>query len=571
MYFNLMNKRMKKNIAMTALVLCILVASRTGSLAEDLSDKVRESIRQRIETADMSKEDVQETDLQLRSTPLAEFYHKTEYYPVWSDENEISPLAESLLDILNKSGCEGLRPEDYRTESIRRMLFEFRMGRSRQIALDSAQLAEFDMLLTDAMLQYASHLIDGRINHQVVYPGWVVQKEPFDLTSYLLDAVESGEVEKALADLLPKYPGYAKLKEALGRYQRLAESENWSIIPYGPKMMKGASDQRVPMLRHKLFALRDLTSAAEKGDNFFDGALEAAIIRFQKGHGLKADGRVGPLTLDALNVPLKKRIKQIALNMERLRWLSGTSWERYIMVNITDFSLQLIDNGQVAMNMKIIVGKTEQSSCILSRKMPYLELNPYWRIPDSIATKEILPKLRKNPGYLAANRVRVFSRWEDSMKEVDPRKINWSRIKAEELGYKFRQEPGPLNPLGRIKFIFPNECEIYLHDTPKRYLFGKSRRDFSHGCIRIEKPIELAAYLLKGRESWTRTKIMAEIGKEKRQVVTLPDPIDVHIIYGTVWVDRDGNLQFRNDIYRVDQVPYELTSCESHHGEDKDL
>ena len=564
-----MIERMKKIVIITGLAwMVLLFALFENSFAKSLSDQVGDCIRQRTETTEMSQREVHETVLPFKSALLAEFYRKTEFFPVWSDENEISAQAESLINILSKSGCDGLRPEDYGLDLIRRMLSELRLSRSNQKSPDSGQLADFDILLTDALLQYASHLVNGRINHQVVYPGWVVQKESFDLTSYLLDSVESGEVEKALADLMPGYPGYAKLKETMIRYRRLAERENWPIIPDGPKMMKGSRDRRVALLRQRLIALQDLPSvvAEERGNNIFDGALEAAVGRFQKRHGLKADGRVGRLTLDALNVPLNKRIRQIALNMDRLRWLSGTSWKRYIVVNIADFSLQLIDNGQVAMVMKIIVGKTEQRSCIMSRRMTYLELNPYWRVPDSIAMKEILPKLRKNPGYLAANRIRVFRDWEDNMKEVDPRKINWSRIKADELGYKFRQEPGPLNPLGRIKFIFPNECEIYLHDTPKRYLFGKNRRDFSHGCIRIEKPIELAAYLLKDKESWTRTKIMAEIGKEKRQVVTLPDPIDVYILYGTAWVDREGNLQFRDDIYRADEVPYEPATCENHRG-----
>ncbi|MBA4395455.1 MAG: hypothetical protein C0407_18040, partial [Desulfobacca sp.] len=188
----------------------------------------------------------------------------------------------------------------------------------------------------------------------------------------------------------------------------------------------------------------------------------------------------------------------------------------------------------------------------------YLELNPFWKIPDSIATKEILPQIRKDPGYLAKKNIKVYWNWSDQAKETDPMTVDWSRAKVNIFRYKFRQEPGPGNPLGRIKFIFPNDCEIYLHDTPTRHLFGRDRRDFSHGCIRIEKPVELATYLLRNKETWTRKKILAEIRKGKRQVVMLPDPINVLIFYGTAWVDREGVIQFRNDIYRIDEIPYEL-------------
>jgi murein L,D-transpeptidase YcbB/YkuD len=283
-----------------------------------------------------------------------------------------------------------------------------------------------------------------------------------------------------------------------------------------------------------------------------------AVRKFQRRHGLKDDGRVGKSTLKVMNVPLETRIRQIALNMDRLRWLSYDMGENYIFVNVADFSLEAVEDEQPVISMRIIAGKDEQRSCVLSAKMTYVELNPFWRVPDSIAAEEILPQIKKDPGYLAQKTIKVFKDWSENAKEIDPMLVNWSRVKASNLGYKFRQEPGPLNPLGRIKFIFPNECEIYLHDTPTRHLFGRTRRDFSHGCIRVEKPVELATYLLRKKESWIQKKILAEIKKGKRQVVMLPEPVKVHIFYGTVWVDREGVLQFRNDIYHADEIPYDL-------------
>jgi murein L,D-transpeptidase YcbB/YkuD len=303
----------------------------------------------------------------------------------------------------------------------------------------------------------------------------------------------------------------------------------------------------------------DLDRAGENTHDVFDQKLEEAVQRFQKRHGLKTDGTVGRSTMETMNIPVEKRIRQIALNMDRMRWLPDDLGDRYVFVNIADFHLEVVEDGREVMTMKIIVGKRDWRSCVLSAKMSYLELNPYWKVPDSIATKEILPKIKKNPEYLARRNIKMLRNWNDQGEGIDPKTVDWSRIGTNKFPYRLRQEPGPGNALGRIKFIFPNECEIYLHDTPTRHLFGRQRRDFSHGCIRIEKPIELATYLLRDKPTWTSKKILAEIRKGKRQVVMLSNLFDVHIFYGTAWLDRGGTLQFRNDIYHIDEVPYTLT------------
>lgn len=225
-------------------------------------------------------------------------------------------------------------------------------------------------------------------------------------------------------------------------------------------------------MRQRLAAWGDLNTTAVGKNNVFDHKLEKAGGRFQKRHSLKGDGSVSRSTLEALNIPVGKKIRQIALNMDRMRLLPDDIGKRYIFVNIADFFLKVIEDEQVAMTMKIIVGKVKKRSCVLSGEMTSLELNPFWRIPDSIAAKEILPQIKKNPNYLAEKRIKVFQDWADDGKELNPKKVKWSRVKASDLGFKFRQEPGPSNPLRRLKLIFPNLCEIYLHDTPARHLFG---------------------------------------------------------------------------------------------------
>ena len=551
---------MYKIVAITALLICILFHG--NAVAQNQSDGTSGHIRQRLDMTETSSRDARQQNPLFSSVLLPEYYRQREFRPAWSMGKSLSPKVELFLEIIQNAGCEGLRPEDYRLDRIETLMNIHRETLIRMEPLDQETLADIDILLTDAFFQYASHLVNGRVDHQTIYPEWVIFRNSMNLKANIQDALDSGEIEETLEDLSPWYPGYAMLKGELVRYQGIAARGGWPAIPAGPKFGKGSHDRRVITLRERLIASGDLALAEENEKSVFDHPLEEAVRKFQKRHGLTVDGRVGKSTYAALNVPVETRIRQIALNMDRLRWLPGNPAERYIFVNIADFSLQVVENEQVVMSMKIIVGKTEQRSCVLSRKMIYLELNPDWRIPDSIATKEILPQLKKKPEYLTKKNIRVFGGdWGSRSKEIDPATVDWSRVRASNFRYKLRQDPGVLNPLGRIKFIFPNECEIYLHDTPTRHLFGRTRRAFSHGCIRIEKPLDLATYLLQNKNSWTRKKIMAEIRKEKRQVVMLPDPIDVHIHYGTAWVDQEGILQFRDDLYRIDEIPYEVAAC----------
>ncbi|MGD1151982.1 MAG: L,D-transpeptidase family protein [Syntrophales bacterium] len=556
---------MRKTIStITLLTVIMLLALPDISLAETPSDQVCSQIGNRIKGAEVSSKVAYPEGLPSVSPLLSQFYEGRGFRPAWSDDYGPSPDVEDFLEVIRAAYREGLNPQDYHLNKIEAVLSDLY---TRQIGLgtyDVEKLADLDLILTKAFFLYASHLVDGRVDHRNIYPDWVVNQGSADMKALLSEALDSGDMQKTLADLAPHYPKYVRLREKLIKYLAIAESGGWPQVPDGPKLLKGSGGKRVAILRQRLIASGDLASMAQESPVIFDHDVETAVRKFQKRHGLKDDGRVGKSTLKVINVPLETRIRQIALNMDRLRWLSSDMGQNYIFVNIADFSLEVMEDEQPVMSMRIIAGKDEQRSCVLSAKMTYLELNPFWRVPDSIATKEILPQIKKYPGYLAQKTIKVFKDWSDNAKEIDPMLVNWSRVRASNLGYKFRQEPGPLNPLGRIKFIFPNECEIYLHDTPARHLFGRARRDFSHGCIRVEKPVELATYLLRNKETWIQKKILAEIRKGKRQVVMLPEPVNVHIFYGTVWVDREGVLQFRNDIYHADEIPYDLPLKRGH-------
>ena len=264
-------------------------------------------------------------------------------------------------------------------------------------------------------------------------------------------------------------------------------------------------------------------------------------------------GRVGPATLAALNVSSADRVDQILLNMERWRWLPQDLGTRHIIVNIADFKLQVMENGQPVLNMKIIVGKGYRRTPVFSDKITYLVLNPSWLIPHEIAVKDKLPLVRKDPEYFTKQNIRVFRGWGAESREINSKTVNWSAVTPQTFPYRLRQDPGPENALGRIKFMFPNRFNIYIHDTPYRTLFHKASRTFSSGCIRIEKPLELAAYVLKPDSRWHPDAIRAALEQGEERTIPLPEPIPVHLLYWTVFVDPTGNLQFRPDIYNRDK------------------
>jgi murein L,D-transpeptidase YcbB/YkuD len=318
-------------------------------------------------------------------------------------------------------------------------------------------------------------------------------------------------------------------------------------------MRKGDRGERVRVLRTRLIVGGDLGQELNNNGDSFDNALEQAVREFQRRHGLEVDGIVGPATLEALDVSVEERVRQIELNMERWRLLPQDLGQRYVLINIPNFELDVVENGKTVMSMRAVVGRPYRHTPVFSARMTYLVLSPYWNIPPGIAIEDVLPLIRKDPNYLAKHNIKVFQGWGAETKEINPKTVDWTRVSAKNFKYRFRQEPGPQNPLGRVKFMFPNEFNVYIHDTPSQELFTKTERCFSSGCIRIEKPIELAEYVLRGDPEWTREKILAEIEKWVEQVVHLPEPIPVHVLYWTAWVDENGTIQFRKDIYGSDE------------------
>jgi murein L,D-transpeptidase YcbB/YkuD len=476
------------------------------------------------------------------------FYKGRNYRPAWSQNGHLVQV-EALIRAVEDTYGDGLSPQYYHLAPIISLVDKV----GQESAPDSVQLSDLDILLTDAFLTLGCHLSAGCVNPVTIETEWFANSLKVDVSSVLEQALNKKQVREALMELRPQKDVYSRLRLALARYRELFSKGEWPLVSSGSRLKKGSRSDRVVELRKRLAASSDLLADEAMGGDLFDEKVEQSVIIFQKRHGLKIDGVVGRDTLDALNVPLKQRIRQMELNMERLRWILGNIEERFIVVNIANFRLDVIEHDKSILSMKVVVGKPYRRTPIFTAKMTYLVINPVWNIPDSIARKEILKKIKKDPHYLAEQNIKVFSGWRAQEQPIDAERIDWSKVTAKALPYRLRQEPGPLNALGTLKFMFPNKYDVYLHDTPAKNLFSDNVRAFSHGCTRIEKPLELAEYLLRDDPRWSQKELVAALEKGTEQIVQILRPLNVHVLYLTAWVDESGLVQFRNDIYGRDK------------------
>ncbi|PKN34991.1 MAG: hypothetical protein CVU61_06435 [Deltaproteobacteria bacterium HGW-Deltaproteobacteria-19] len=523
--------------------------------AQSLPDLVRPALQARFDGLANGSPPLCRAETPCRSARLADFYRQRAFGPAWVLRSGPSPQADRLLAVLRSAGQYGLSPTDYHVDAIQGLLTAWRNAGK----WTPAESAEFDLLCTDAFMLFGSHLLSGVVNPNGLFRMWEARPRFVDWPAYLQDALTAQTVDVHLQVLKPEYPGYDRLVAVAAEYAKVAAAGGWPVLPPGKSLKRGVSDPRVPILRKRLIAGGDLAPAMASEEPRFDDALDQAVRRFQRRHGLAEDGAVQKETLKALNVPVERRIASMLLNLERWRWLPQEVGNRFLFINIPDFSLTAVENGRAPLSMRIVVGrrysrdpKIEYRTPAFTGRMTHLEINPYWNIPHNIAFREYLPKLKKDSLSLQKQAMKIMI-GRDTV--VDPQTVEWEKLDEKAFKkYRIRQEPGAFNALSHIKFMFPNRFDVYLHDTPQRSLFKRTVRDFSHGCMRVEKPIDLAVYLLQDESKWSREKILAAIRKGRNQAVDLPAPITVHIAYWTAWVDPDGTVQFRDDIYRYDSV-----------------
>ncbi|QPC44269.1 L,D-transpeptidase family protein [Kaustia mangrovi] len=482
-------------------------------------------------------------DADQRLIQVFTYYAERDYKPLWVRDNGPKSKARDLLTILKTSYEDGLDPQDYEVAEISERID----GRTPR------QLAELDLLLTRAFIDYGRDLSTGQVEpDKLGGPIHITPIGPGPLT--LLDGAEQADDIPEYVDtrIAPQSANYARLKQALAVYRQIAERGGWPRMPDGPVLKPGMADARIPVLARYLAVTGDLRpelAQSAGADGTYDDTLVAAVKRFQERHGLAVDGVIGAATLEQINVPVDRRIHQMVLNLERRRWMPEDLGSFYVFVNLADQYLKVVDGEQTVHDAPLVVGKPYHQSPVFSDNMTYIVFNPYWNVPYSIAVNEYLPKLRANPGALQSQNIRVLT----GKGAVNPYAINWSAYSRRKFPFRLRQDPGPKNALGRIKFMFPNPYNVYIHDTPAKSLFSRATRTFSHGCMRVQDPVKLADILLGHDDPhWTPERVKAEFARGDNRVVRLKTPIPVHVTYLTAWANKDGSINFRKDVYDRD-------------------
>ena len=529
-------------------LLFVFVIQREPSLTEQLT----ELMQTRFSGTDSSANIIVGTDTTRADTLLFQFYRQRNFQPAWISNSGLQNTGEDLLSAIHDADLEGLNPKDYHVQLLDSMLHKFGMDLKTKVPVKIEYLMNLEILLSDAFLLFGNHLLSGRVNPETIDLEWLTVRPEADLIEILNEALSTGHIRQTLMSLLPDIPCYAQLRREMELYKSIAQQGGWPIVPPGESIIKGEQGLRVAALSARLIASGDLNERSLAARSTFDDTLELAVKKFQNRHGLRPDGEVGRSTIEALNIPALEYFRRIAVNMERWRWLNRNLGNQYIMVNIAAFTLDVIENNKIVLSIPVVVGKDYRQTPVFSAKMSYLVLNPYWNVPETIATEDILTAVKKDPGYLVKRNIVVLPNWRDTTR-IDPYKVDWASFTKENLPYRFRQAPGRQNALGRIKFMFPNEYDIYIHDTPAKADFRRTQRAFSSGCIRVEDPVGLAAFLLQGNSKWERETIEAALDSVEDFVIRLPEPIPVHIFYCTAWVNEDGKVNFREDIYDRDE------------------
>jgi murein L,D-transpeptidase YcbB/YkuD len=467
------------------------------------------------------------------------FYTRRDHAPAWVDNRRPTERAADAIAILNTARAHGYSADEYGAAELLKMSQDV-----EQIDKESPKRlehnAQFDVRMTAALLAFGRDVALGRFRD----PKWKSQRQAPDFGA-ALEKIASGDPNEWVDLLRPPHPEYEALTKALDALHGQKEKGGWVTVPAVVK--PGASGPAVAALRARL-AMSGHLKGEPAASPAYDADVEAAVRSFQELHSIKATGILDQQTLAAMNVPLERRMRQVALNLQRWRWMPDDLGARHFLINIPYFHVIAREQGEAVMDIRVVVGKVGNNTPIFSDEMETVVFSPYWNIPDSIAQGETLPAIARDPAYLARQNIEIV---RTSGELVNAGEVDWNDPEALK-GYAFRQRPGAGNALGHVKFMFPNRHNVYLHDTPADNLFGKPTRAFSHGCIRVEEPEQLAKYVLRDYPEWDESSIGAAMHSGIEKHVKLKQKIPVHIVYFTAWVDENGGLHFQPDIYGYD-------------------
>lgn len=479
-------------------------------------------------------------DTYKHSEEVKEFYESRSYAPVWNEEKTQQAFAEEL----SMAEEEGLFSEDYLTPRLQKLL-------NSEVELSAADRAAKEVLLTNSFFQFANDLFYGKVDPKELYSLWGLKREKLDPAELLSNITAEEDISRTLDSLKPGHPVYAGLKESLQEYKAKIKEDSEAVkIEEGVTIDPGDKDNRTPKIAQRLKQLGYIESDSLENDSVYNKSLAAAVEKFQEDKGLEPDGVIGNSTLQVLNQDNSDRYKKVLVNLERWRWYPRDLGEHYILVNVADFKLAVVKEGDTVRTHDVIAGSIQRQTPVFTDTLEYIVINPLWNIPPTIQEEDIIPKASSNPSYLANNNMTVTAPNGDVL---DPSEIDWSSPEVQD--YRFSQSAGPSNPLGRVKIIYPNKYLIYLHDTPSKALFNRADRAESSGCVRVENAIDLAAYVVENQSDWDLKQIQEQIASGETKHVKIERPIQVHHFYWTAWMGLDKTY-FADDVYDLDTELY---------------
>lgn len=471
---------------------------------------------------------------------LLTLYEENNFQPFWTKNT----VTNTFIETIENAKFEGLEPDDY----------HYKYLQNNKISTETPGLK--DIILTDSFLLYANHLLSGKLNPEDLHPEWNAKKRNEDIIKLFKSCVNTDKVTSVLEDIKPEGKNYSELKKKLRYYFELDEDINY-VVAKGSVIKPNSKDKRIPEIRENLEIIEKTNLNVPKDSTLYDDDMCNLLKIFQKRHGLNSDGIIGNNTLSMLNLTRTDRINKIKVNLERLRWMPEDYGTRYILINLADYKLSYFILDKLITNQNIIIGKSFRKTPVFSDRMTYLVFNPTWTVPPTILYRDIIPAMRKDKEYLKRKNIRIYDNNIVRSPEIPSESIDWNNADSKNFHYRLVQDPGPNNSLGEVKFMFPNQYNIYLHDTPDKSLFQKEERSFSSGCLRLENPLNFAELLLSDLPGWNMEKINSVLATGKETTVNLKTPVYVHIQYLTTWVDENGTIQFRNDIYDRDNAVLE--------------
>lgn len=533
---------------------------------------------------------------------LIKYYKKNNYELFWFNENGLKPIALTLLTKIKNDPI--LKPnveKVFKLQTITSLLNSLEKDNNQNLGI-----IKIDFILTELYDKYVNYISKGSIKwykfkkrlstlkEQDIIADWQRYIKKPKKVSLLLQSIQNNNLDNILNKLDFSYPNSHKLVQKLDELEKLSKDGGYIKLPKFKSLKLGSKSNAVKVLRKRLIQSEDLIDSCQENlanndkdiidleelhninqkiedcEKTFDENLKNAVISFQKRHGLYTDGIVGKNTRKYLNTSLKNKILQIRLNLERMRWLPRNLGDEFIVINIPEYKLKMYQNKEIILDMPVIVGNKKNPTPIFSDKISYIVLNPYWRIPQRIANKEIIPKLIENPDYLKRKGINIHENWDHQSQIYDEYQIDWTQYTQDEENlvqssyieesyiekpptFRFIQIPSNTNPLGKMKFMFPNKYSVYMHDTPVKSLFNRTQRAFSHGCIRLKEPKKLLKTITKKEKKLTYNEALEILKDIEKTDLNLKRKIPVHIVYLTAWIDKNDKLNFRNDIYKYDK------------------